>query len=738
MRIRLPIFCAGLCAVLVLWRIDAQPPGRRRALLIGINDYSASTLGTRPRVPLPSGRDWPNLSGALNDIRAMQEMLVLLYGFENGDVVTLTDQAATRQGILQSIRQLVRNARKGDEVFVYYAGHGSQQRNSLSDEPDKLDETLVPADSRLGALDIRDKELRPLFNAILDRGARLTVMLDSCHSGSGARGLATGAHPRGINPDDRDAADGTNYGPRPENRGALVLSAAQDFDEAWEKRDAEGMMHGAFSWAWLRAMRDSAAGESAAETFLRASARLRAETPYQEPVLAGATAQLHPFLGARNVRRGERTVVGIEKVRSDGTVLLHGGWAHGLAVGSELRLFSDARTTVRLTIAALKGLGKSEARMSSTGQDLPQSVHSGALLEVVGWAAPPAQPLRVWAPRVAGTVESITALARSMAAAAGKRGLRWVCDPIEVQATYLLRRAPAQWELLSPAGVERVGNDDAALTAIARIPSGASLFVQFPAPAGTVDGLAIGPGTDREGIEPTGHPEEADYMLVGRYDEQRLAYAWLRPSTRSSDCRRAGLPLRGDWTAAEPRGQLSALRDELLRLRKIQAWHLLDSPYDARFPYRLQLRRTRDGKLVKDSVTGDEKYGLLLRAASPAPPARVPPRYVYVFSIDSYGKSSLLYPLSGSVENYFPLPSAAPPTEIPLGPPASIVVTPPYGIDTYFLLATDERLSNERVLEWDSVRTRSNRIITPSTWSLERLMVESVPPRATKKATWCP
>src|SRR5262249_50106839 len=154
----------------------------------------------------------------------------------------------------------VNTAGKDDVVLFYFAGHGSQVRNSRSDEPDFLDESLVPADSRAGAADIRDKELRLYFNRILHRGAHLTVMLDNCHSGSGARGLLTEAHPRGVKPDLRDVADGSRA-PRPEDRGALVLAAAEDFDAAWETRDKSGVHHGAFTWAWMRALRDASPGE---------------------------------------------------------------------------------------------------------------------------------------------------------------------------------------------------------------------------------------------------------------------------------------------------------------------------------------------------------------------------------------------------------------------------------------------------------------------------------------------
>jgi caspase domain-containing protein len=678
-------------------------------------------------------------------------MLVLLYGFERSDIVTLTDQTATRAAILQTIdKHLVQPAAPGDVLFFYYAGHGSQVRNSLSKEPDALDESLVPADSRTGARDIRDKELRVLFNQILDRGARLTILLDNCHSGSGARGLATGEHPRGVSPDLRDVADGADHGPRPEERGALVLSASQDFDLAWETHDELGVFHGAFSWAWIRALRDSSAGEPAFETFLRAAARLRAETPFQEPVLAGnAEARLNPFLGVRVDRRADRTVVAVEKLRGDGSVALQGGWANGLSIGSELQIMSEGRTTARLTITALRGLGQSDARMQTTSRVLPQSLKPGALLEVVGWAAPPARPLRVWMPRARGNVDRLTTVARMLAAEAARRRVRWISDPIDSTPVHVLRQTNADWELLGPSGCTvHLATDAAAIAAISRIPAGSSLFVQFAAPAALVDDISIGPGTDREDIEPANRPQDADYILVGRYHARRMAYAWLRPSVQSSDRRKTGLPLRSRWIEEEDDRALS-MRDALLRLRRIQAWHFLDSPPDARAAYRLGIRRSRDGELVKDPVViGDERYELVLRAAA-TPLARTPQRYMYVFTIDSYGKSVLLFPGSGSVENRFPV-TMPPPPEIRLGATGSFEIAPPFGVDTYFLLTTDEPLPNPWILEWDGVRTRSTTpltsleqllsltgsstrsgpMFTPSNWSLEKLVFESVPARA--------
>src|SRR5438270_6362825 len=116
-------------ALLVLLVADgrAQTVPHRRAILIGINDYSASHVAPSINAhPVPE-RDLPNLTGAVNDVTAIQEMLVLLYGFDRRDIIILTDQAATRGAILQSVEHhLVDPSGKGDVVLFYYAGHGSQ------------------------------------------------------------------------------------------------------------------------------------------------------------------------------------------------------------------------------------------------------------------------------------------------------------------------------------------------------------------------------------------------------------------------------------------------------------------------------------------------------------------------------------------------------------------------------------------------------------------------------------
>jgi hypothetical protein len=91
-----------------------------------------------------------------------------------------------------------------------------------------------------------------------------------------------------------------------------------------------------------RAMRDAAPGEAASETFARAQARLRAEMPFQNPVLAGdAAPRRTPFLGGRESSRAAHAVFAVERVRNGDVAVISGGWAHGITVGSELRVVAS-------------------------------------------------------------------------------------------------------------------------------------------------------------------------------------------------------------------------------------------------------------------------------------------------------------------------------------------------------------------------------------------------------------
>jgi hypothetical protein len=728
--------------IMLVGALPARAAGHH-ALLIGINDYSGSRLPELPGRGV-SDREVPNLDGAVNDVQIMRDLLITLYGFKAADVSLLTDQMATRRAILQTLeRRLVEATHSGDVVLFYFSGHGSQVRNSRSSEADRLDESILPADSRRGAPDIRDKELLAIFNAILDRGARLTIVLDTCHSGSGARGLDGGLRFRGVSPDLRDVAD-PFVAPSPERRGALILSAAQDFDLAFETLDEQGKIRGAFTWALARAMRDAEAGEPASETFLRAEARLHAERPAQEPLIAGsAEARGAPLLGVRTDRRHHRAVIAVEKATGPNDYLLEGGWASGVTVGSELRLAN--RDDVRLEVTSLAGVAHSVARMTRGATKL----QPGALLDIATWAAPPGPPLRVWIP-CAPT--DVVAVARAFRDEALGRGIRWIDDPTETTPAYLLRWRDAKWELVGSG--RRI---NAGATSLNDVPSGSSLFMQLPVPAQIIETLG---GVN--GVVFASSPEAADYLVAGRLTHGLVEYSCIRPFVIASDRARSVLPLRTAWVDA---GRALALRDFIIRLHAVQAWQDLRSPGASASHYRVAVRRMTDGALVNNGkLVGNGRYKLVLRERDASAGDPVFAHYVYVFVISSDGSSVLLFPPPelGAVENRLPItptpgrPLASAPAEIPLSGPRPFVVAEPYGVDTYVLLCTDEPLPSLAGLEGNGVRgprraTKKSAIEellaqtiagtrapneplpTPPNWTIDRVFFESVPPRSTAR-----
>lgn len=158
---------------------------RRKAVLVGVADY-------------PDAQN--RLEGPVNDVFAVSAALQEL-GFPVDGIRVVLNERATGQGIRERLRWLLEEARDGDQLFFYFAGHGAQVpgygRNS---EVDRVDECLVPYDFDWSRGDgISDDELAALYGQ-LPYGCQFTVMLDCCHAGGMARGTALRA--RGLAPPD--------------------------------------------------------------------------------------------------------------------------------------------------------------------------------------------------------------------------------------------------------------------------------------------------------------------------------------------------------------------------------------------------------------------------------------------------------------------------------------------------------------------------------------------------------
>lgn len=107
----------------------AQTSPRKLALLVGINQYPQTQ----------------SLSGCLVDVQLQQELLMHRFGFQSADILTLTEEQATRQNIETAFAEhLTKQASAGDLVVFHFSGYGSAIQ--LGESPQTLQNALIPVD----------------------------------------------------------------------------------------------------------------------------------------------------------------------------------------------------------------------------------------------------------------------------------------------------------------------------------------------------------------------------------------------------------------------------------------------------------------------------------------------------------------------------------------------------------------------------------------------------------------
>ncbi|MEO0557506.1 MAG: caspase family protein [Bacteroidota bacterium] len=730
---------------------SAEPPGTRRALLVGINTYEPAD-GSRSL----SSRTWFDLEGTINDVSLMQEVLIER-GFAPRNVRTLANRDATRKGILDAIEALIARAEPGDHLVFYYAGHGSQVTNTATDEADGKDESIVPSDAALGAPDIRDKELRRLWNRALDAvgpTGSLAVIQDNCHSGSGSRGPVLGAA-RKLEADSTQTVDDGEVLDDPSERGALLISAAQD-DEPSREIIQYGITNGGFTWALAQALRSTPVGASARTVFDRASALVQSTGLTQVPVLEGPGDQAL-FGEALSGFSAEGISVG--GIDGD-AITLRGGVLQGLGVGATLTRFlttdetGQARSdsTVQLTVIEEDGVARSIATVTR-GDAL--TVRAGDLFRITRWVPPPARPLRVWLPAPVADVAEVLANASASPCIPA-----CVTDPIRTHAEGALLHTDTGWMAYA----------DGQPIDAAQAPKGA-LFQSLPAPRAFHDTLTTRLA-DLGGVEVVTDPREADYWLAGQLVDGAPRYRWLLTQATAGDTLSA-LPLE---TSSVGSGHRSAneLASLTHRLARVNGWLALNAPPEDAFPVRILGLRQPDGSLLGpdrvlsnampptsldcgrrclqvtigvDQTEADDfvdAYGFARRLA-------------YLFVILPDGSSSLLWGRRG-VENAVILPDddALQPGTGPEGEAALLAEvgprfgmrTPPYGRHTFVLLTTDTPIPQaELVFNTEPIlgerRAGANPLADllatsgtvrggfeealPASWSIHRYTIDIVP-----------
>ena len=305
----------------------AWADARRVALLVGVSAYRHEAV--------------PKLEGPVHDVAAMRDVLTRRWGFRAEDIRTLTDRQATRDNILTELTALAQRSGPGDEVLVYFSGHGT----SALDLGAAQRQLAVPHGS--GAFIAHDFDFRqparglivgrtdlvPRIEA-LERGERrLWVVMDTCYSGQAVRQVVpTRADPdawteRTFTISRPDIAarmaqqgPGRTAPPPYPYRATAFLSAAGEGETAKDVSRAklrqwptlDGKPHGALTDALLRVLDGRVPGDLNGDGWLdlnevhRAVGDFMAQRPY------GHTPQRLPSVAEDTLALGSRAVLSVK------------------------------------------------------------------------------------------------------------------------------------------------------------------------------------------------------------------------------------------------------------------------------------------------------------------------------------------------------------------------------------------------------------------------------------------
>ena len=191
-----------LVSVMLVFFLASPALAEKRALLIAAGSYDNPAI--------------EDLEASANDLQLMASLSRQL-GIPESKVIILADRhpdrqvngrrsgRATRTSILAAFASLAEASRAGDEVLVYFTGHGSQQPDQKPDDPrsdeaDGWDEVILPVDAGIWSPEtggiinaITDDELGLMLDNIRSRGANVWLVMDSCNSGTLMRSLPAGS-----------------------------------------------------------------------------------------------------------------------------------------------------------------------------------------------------------------------------------------------------------------------------------------------------------------------------------------------------------------------------------------------------------------------------------------------------------------------------------------------------------------------------------------------------------------
>ncbi len=224
----------------------------------------------------------------------------------------------------------------------------------------------------------------------------------------------------------------------------------------------------------------------------------------------------------------------------------------------------------------------------------------------------------------------------------------------------------------------------------------------------------------------------ADYALAGTVTADGPAYAWYHknelaanpPASIAHDhspgCSTTSpYPVRSDWTdltgLADLENAVASLNRYSALLGKVHGWLGLasNSPDASDGDYYTLTMIPAAGSAPAAELSQPGKHdspvrqGDQMKLALHSTSRVIERRWVYVLDIDCHGKGSLVYPLDYA-ENQFPNDSDNG-RQFALPGARTLLVGPPYGVDTLILLSTAQPLPDPYALNFEGVATRGSR-----------------------------
>ena len=253
--------------------MTAQQKSIFHAVVVGVDAYRDKRI--------------PPLTCARSDAKTMAGLFRGRIHADEVNIELLVDEEATRDRVMDMVgEELPRKAGPDDQVFLYFACHGSPERDSPrgQDQP-----YLILHDTDFDRIYSTGIDMVHTITRWYERlSSRLVVLcLDACFSGaSGGRSFCGPLHQKyrdAFNSDEPISLQDLDMG-----RGRIFLAAAQDHQPALESTEYG---HGLFTYYLLRALRQvpSEANEIGIGTLADAVARaVKKETEGEQiPILNG-------------------------------------------------------------------------------------------------------------------------------------------------------------------------------------------------------------------------------------------------------------------------------------------------------------------------------------------------------------------------------------------------------------------------------------------------------------------